>query len=190
MRLPALPQAAARSVFTCVTAIGLSSLPVPPDLAPAAMAAMPPSAESQSSLKKAFQAAQSGSYASADTQLSRLITEWEKTQQPDDETAALYKTRGMCRQSLGRLEEARADLSQALRLSTTTGSKPDPAEVQRTYQLRARVNRALGNSREQAADLSAAIARLDDLVRRSPCPMRRDPCAATHAPLAAWPRLA
>merc|ERR1740130_762007 len=40
----------------------------------------------------------------------------------------------------------------------TKGSKPDPAEVQRTYQLRAR-----GNSREQADDLTAAIARLDQL---------------------------
>ena len=45
----------------------------------------------------------------------------------------------------------------------TKGSKPDPAEVQRTYQLRARVNQKLGNSREQADDLTAAIARLDQL---------------------------
>ena len=114
-------------------------------------------------MQKAFQSAQAGSYASADSQLSKLILEWEKTGQPDDETAALYKTRGVCRQSLGQLPAAREDLSQALRLSMTPGSKPDPAEVQRTYQLRARVNQKLGNAREQADDLTAAIARLDQL---------------------------
>ena len=147
MRLPPpLAHGAARSALTCVAAVGLSCISVPTDLVLAA----PPSAESQASLKKAFSAAQSGSYSSADTQLGKLIVEWENTKQPDDETAALYKTRGMCRQSLGRLEDARADLSKALQLSATPGSKPDPAEVQRTYQLRARVNRALGNAREQA----------------------------------------
>ena len=114
-------------------------------------------------MQKAFQSAQAGSYASADSQLSKLILEWEKTGQPDDETAALYKTRGVCRQSLGQLPAAREDLSQALRLSMTPGSQPDPAEVQRTYQLRARVNQKLGNAREQADDLTAAIARLDQL---------------------------
>ena len=155
-----LPAAVARSAIACVAALSLSCSPL--QLAPAAAAA-PPSAESQSALQKAFQSAQAGSYASADTQLGKLILEWEKTGQPDDETAALYKTRGVCRQSLGQLPGAREDLSQALRLSMTKGSKPDPAEVQRTYQLRARVNQKLGNSREQADDLTAAIARLDQL---------------------------
>lgn len=155
-----LPPAVARSAIACVAALSLSCSPL--QLAPAAAAA-PPSAESQSALQKAFQSAQAGSYGSADTQLSKLILEWEKTGQPDDETAALYKTRGVCRQSLGQLPAAREDLSQALRLSMTPGSKPDPAEVQRTYQLRARVNQKLGNSREQVEDLTAAIARLDQL---------------------------
>ena len=155
-----LPAAVARSAIACVAALSLSCSPL--QLAPAAAAA-PPSAESQSALQKAFQSAQAGSYASADTQLGKLILEWEKTGQPDDETAALYKTRGVCRQSLGQLPAAREDLSQALRLSMTPGSKPDPAEVQRTYQLRARVNQKLGNSREQAEDLTAAITRLDQL---------------------------
>ena len=36
-------------------------------------------------------------------------------------------------------------------------------EIQRTFQLRARVNAALGSRREQVDDLSAAIARLDEL---------------------------
>ena len=157
MRLPAT---VARSAIAYVAALGLSCSPL--QLAPAGAAALP-SAESQAALQKAFQSAQAGSYASADSQLGKLILEWEKTKQPDDETAALYKTRGVCRQSLGQMPEARDDLSQALRLSMTKGSKPDPAEVQRTYQLRARVNQKLGNSREQADDLTAAIARLDQL---------------------------
>ena len=156
MRLPA---AVARSAIACVAALSLSCSPL--QLLPALAA--PPSVESQDSLKKAFQAAQTGSYASANSQLGKLIREWETTKQPDDETAALYKTRGVCRQSLGQLAEAREDLSQALRLSAKRGSTPDPAEVQRTYQLRARVNQKLGNSREQAEDLTEAIARLDDL---------------------------
>ena len=139
---------------------------------PAAHAAVaPPTAEAQANLKKAFASAQAGLYSAADTQLSSSIAVWERGQQPPDETAALYKTRGMVRQSSGRLTEALSDLSKALELSQLPGSKPDPAEVQRTYQQRARVHKALGNTREQVADLSAAIDRLDDLdlVSALPC---------------------
>ena len=143
-----------------------------PDItSPAAHAAVaPPTAEAQANLKKAFDSAQAGLYTAADAQLSSSIAVWEQGQQPPDETAALYKTRGMVRQSSGRLAEALSDLSKAIELSSAPGSKPDPAEVQRTYQQRARVHRALGNTREQVADLSAAIDRLDDLdlVRARP----------------------
>eukprot|EP00966_Prymnesium_polylepis_P220211 5094295-Prymnesium_polylepis.1 len=38
-----------------------------------------------------------------------------------------------------------------------------PAELQRTYQLRAGVNAALGNVQQQVSDLSSAIALLDEL---------------------------
>ena len=82
-----LPAAVARSAAACVAALSLSCSPL--QLAPA-LAAAPPSAESLSALQKAFQSAQAGSYASADSQLSKLILEWEKTGQPDDETAALH----------------------------------------------------------------------------------------------------
>lgn len=50
-----------------------------------------------------------------------------------------------------------------LELALQPGSSPDPAEIQRTYQIRARVNQQLGNVRAQADDLSEAIRRLDDL---------------------------
>ena len=155
LRLEAI---AARSLL----AISIATSPLPAALLPPAFAE-PPSAEAQVQLRKGFQAAQAGLSTSADSLLSKSIAEWEKTKQPPDEIAALYKTRGIVRQELDRPKEARDDLTRALELSLQPGSTPDPAEIQRTYQLRARLNQKLGDSRRQADDLSKAIARLDDL---------------------------
>ena len=130
---------------------------------PHACLAASPTPEAQAVLRKGFTAAQAGLYARADGLLSQSIAEWEKTKQPPDEVAALYKTRGGIRKEASRLDEARQDLSRALALYDAPGSRPDPAEVQRTYQLRARVNAALGAKRAQIDDLSAAISRLDTL---------------------------
>ena len=69
----------------------------------AALAVVPPSAEAQATLKKAFTAAQAG-LSSADGLLSASISNWESTGQPADETASLYKTRGGLRFEEGKLE--------------------------------------------------------------------------------------
>lgn len=122
-----------------------------------------PSAESQATLRRAFSAAQSGLSKQADKLLTDSIGEWQRTRQPADETAALYKTRGVVRFGLGDTAGALSDLTEALRLDTVPGSNPDPAELQRTFQLRANAYRALSRWAEEEADLTAAIERLDDL---------------------------
>jgi len=147
-----LAGALAAAAMTAITPLEMHS----------ALAAAPPSVEAQATLKKAFTAAQSG-LSSADGLLSSSISTWESTGQPAEETAELYKARGGLRSQEGKLPEARDDLSKALSLMQAPGSKPELAEVQRTFQLRARVNGLLGNRLEQVEDLSAAIARLDDL---------------------------
>ena len=147
-----LEQLASRTLL----AISIATSPVPSALLPPAYAAAP-SAEAQAQLRKGFQAAQAGLYSSADSLLSKSISEWEQTNQPPDERAALYKTRGMVRADQSRQADALSDLSKALSLSLQPGSRPDPAEIQRTYQLRARVNRELGDVSAQAADLTEAI---------------------------------
>ena len=54
-------------------------------------------------------------------------------------------------------------MTKSLDLMKTAGGKTNVAEVQRTYQLRARVNEALGNRRELLDDLSSAISLLDEM---------------------------
>lgn len=160
MRLPTPVASRLAGALAAAAMTAITPLVEPPSMHSALAA--PPSAEAQATLKKAFTAAQAG-LSSADGLLSSSISTWTETGQPAEETAALFKTRGGLRYGEGRLPEARDDLSNALSLMLAPGSKPDAAEVQRTYQLRARVNGALGNWREQVDDCSAAIARLDDL---------------------------
>ena len=131
-----------------------------------ALAAAPPteiSADAQAVLRKAFTSQRAGFLGPADAGFTDSIKEWTRTGQPPDELAALYKQRGIVRQEQGRLDDALADLNKALELVVAPGSSPDPAELQRTYVLRARVNEALSKWRDAERDLSAAIARLDDL---------------------------
>ncbi|KAL3892592.1 MAG: hypothetical protein SGPRY_014982 [Prymnesium sp.] len=159
MHLPPPPlQLAVRALL----AFALSSSPLPAQLSNAAFAS-PPTSEMQTQLRKGFQAAQAGLLTSADSELGKSISQWEITKQPPDEVAALYKTRGIVRAELDQPERALSDLLKAISLYGEVGSKPDPAEIQRTYQLRARINQALGRVQDQVEDLSAAIARLDDL---------------------------
>lgn len=122
-----------------------------------------PTAEAQASLRKAFTQAAEGLDASADKLFTASIDEWQKTGQPPDETAGLYKTRAIIRQRQGKLEESLADFGESLRLIKLPNSKPDPAEVQRTYALRARVNQALQRWKAAESDLTEAIAGLDQL---------------------------
>ena len=99
MRLP-LQAIAARSLL----AISIATSPLTPALLPPAYAA-PPSAEAQAQLRKGFQAAQAGLSTSADSLLSKSISEWEKTKQPPDEIAAhaarVGGLAGSCRRSGG-----------------------------------------------------------------------------------------
>ena len=163
---------ACRRVVACLAAVAITVAPPPtlPLVAPAAAAATvrstaEPSADLQATLRKAFSTAQAGLFDSADGLLSASIAEWERSGQPAEEVAALYKTRGGVRQQQGRLSLALADLSKALGLmrpaASGVGGTP-AAELLRTYQLRARVHAALGATREQEADLSSAIALLDE----------------------------
>ena len=126
-------------------------------------AAQPPTAEAQASLRKAFTAAQAGFYDKADVLLTDSIGVWQRTRQPPDETAALFKTRGITRQQQGRLDLALADFDEALRLSRLPDASPDVEEVQRTFVLRARVNELLRRWPAAEADLTEAIDRLDSL---------------------------
>lgn len=158
MRL-SLPSAiTSRAAAACLAASLVTTLPAhPPALA------APPSAEAQATLRRGMQAASDGLLANADTLLSTSINDWKKSVQPPDETSALLKMRANVRQNQGRLDDARADLDEALTLILSPSSKPDPAEIQRTYVLRARVNAQLQRWRDAEADLSAAIDRLDEL---------------------------
>jgi tetratricopeptide (TPR) repeat protein len=126
-------------------------------------AALPPTAEAQLNLRRAFTAAQAGLSSQAENLLTQSINDWESTKQPVEEIASLYKTRGGIRIEQGRLAGALEDLSQALRLMPISGEGADPSQRQRVYQLRARVHGALGNRRAQVDDLSSAIALLDKL---------------------------
>ena len=157
MQLPVL-----RS-FACIAAAAvLAMTPVPPPSMISSAHAAAPSAEAQAGLRRAFTAAQAG-LGSADALFGLSITEWEKTAQPTEEIAALYKARGGLRSEQEQLPGALADLSKALELMRQSIGQADVAELQRTYQLRARVNGALGKRPEQIADLSAAIDLLDKM---------------------------
>lgn len=159
MRLPSLSSSAfERAICTALAACGLALLP------PAPLYAAPPSAEAQITLRKGFQAVNSGLLGNADALLSQSAKEWVRTGQPSDELAAILKARGSVRQQLGMLEPALEDLSESLKLNTKPDAGgADPAEIQRTYVLRARVLGALERWRAAEQDLTAAIDRLDSL---------------------------
>lgn len=122
-----------------------------------------PSAEAQSVLRKAFTMAAQGFDEPADALLTQSIEVWKRTQQPPDELAALYKTRGTVRQRQKLFDAALADYTESLRLVQQAGANPDQAELQRTFVLRARVQEALERWKFAEADLTAAIDRLDEL---------------------------
>ena len=147
----------ASRVAACALAACLVTSPPHPLLA------AEPTAEAQATLRKGYRALSEGTYTTADKLLTESINEWQKTRQPPDETAALYKSRATVRQRQDRLDEALADLTESVKLLQADGSKPDPAEVQRTYVLRARVNEQLQKWKAAEADLTDAINRLDDL---------------------------
>lgn len=159
-------------VMSCTAAALISLMPYADhshlQIAPPALAATTapsaattaPSAEAQIALRKAFSAAQAG-LGSADSLLSASISEWESTRQPAEEIAALYKTRGGVRFEQRQLDGALSDFTKSLELRKR--STANVAEIQRTYQLRARVNDALGNRKQLLDDLSAAIGLLDEL---------------------------
>ena len=122
-----------------------------------------PSVEAQANLRRAFTAQREGLLAPAEVAFSDAIKEWSRSGAPADELAAIYKQRGIVRQQQGKLQDAREDLSSSLELATARGAAPDPAEIQRTFVLRARVEEGLSEWRAAERDLTAAIERLDDL---------------------------
>jgi len=127
-------------------------------------AAEPPSAEAQATLRRGYQAVSTGLLPTADSLLTQSINEWQRTGQPPDELSALFKSRSGVRKQQGKLDAALADLDEAVRLLTQGGdARADPAEVQRTFVLRARVNAQTRRWKEAEADFSGAIARLDEL---------------------------
>ena len=158
MRL-AVPADLGATVGACVASLMLLS--AQPTSLPAF--AEPPSADAQATLRKGYRAATEGLLPAADKLLSESIDEWQRTAQAPDETAALYKVRGTVRQQQGKSAAALSDLDQAVALLSSPSAKPTPAEAQRTYLQRARVNAALRRWPAAEADYTTAIARLDDL---------------------------
>ena len=155
----------AAALISMTSQSSLGALRVPSaniQVVPPALAVTEPSAEAQVALRKAFTAAQAG-LSSADSLLSGSIAEWESTRQPAEEIASLYKTRGGVRLEQGQQAGALEDFSKSLELLKAAGSKANLAEEQRTYQLRARANDALGNRKQLLDDLSSAINLLDEL---------------------------
>jgi len=153
MRLPSCSTLAA----CAASVILLAAEPSLPALA------QPPTADALLTLRKGYQAASDGLLPSADSLLSKSIEEWKKTAQPPDEVSALLKVRGTVRQQQGREVDALADLDEAITLLASPSAKPDPAELQRTYLQRARLNSVLQRWVDADADYSSAIARLDQL---------------------------
>lgn len=127
-----------------------------------AFAVAAPSIEALSTLRRAYQASSEGLLPSAESLLSSSISEWKKTGQPSEEVAALFKARANVRQQLGRLNDALSDLNEAVGLLSSS-EQVSPAEQQRTFVMRARVNSELRRWQEAEADYSTAIARLDAL---------------------------
>ena len=136
-------------------------LAAPPAIRP--VLAEPPTAEAQAVLRKGYQAASEGLLPTADEKLTQAIGEWKRSAQPPAELSSLYKVRSSVRQQLGKLPDALADLDEAVALITPAAANGDPAEVQRTILLRARVNAALARWQQAETDFTSAIARLDDL---------------------------
>ena len=95
----------------------------------AEMAASAPSMEAQNSLRQAFQAERQGFLSRADALFGDSISEWKRTGQPADETAAMLKARANVRKELGKLEEALSDLNEAVRLVSLPSAQPEPAEI-------------------------------------------------------------
>ena len=146
-----------------VAAACIAATPCNPAAFAIELVAPAPDSEAQAILRKAFVSQRAGLLGTAETGFSSALQEWERSGQPADEVAALYKQRGIVRQEQGKLLEALVDLSKSLDLAMAPGSKPDPAEIQRTFVLRARVNEQLQRWRAAESDLSAAITRLDDM---------------------------
>ena len=146
-----------------VAAACIAATPCNPAAFATELVAPAPDSEAQAILRKAFVSQRAGLLGTAETGFSSALQEWERSGQPADEVAALYKQRGIVRQEQGKLLEALVDLSKSLDLAMAPGSKPDPAEIQRTFVLRARVNEQLQRWRAAESDLSAAITRLDDM---------------------------
>ena len=91
-------------------------------------------------MKKGYTAFAQGFLGTADKLLTTSIDEWRRTGQPPDELAALYKTRATVRQQQAQTGLALADFDESIKQLRLPKSKPDPAEVQRTYALRAKTN--------------------------------------------------
>ena len=151
MRIPSCFAACAASMVLLTTQPSLPAL------------AVQPSTEALATLRKGYQAAADGLLPTADSLLTKSIGEWEKTAQPADEISALYKTRGTVRRDMGRNADAIADLSESIKLLSAPSAKPEPADVQRAYLQRARLNAAQNKWADAESDFSVAIARLDDL---------------------------
>ena len=153
MRLPSSVAAGAISaLLLCVN----------PSLPPSAFAEAP-SAEALATLRKGYQSAQEGLLPNADSLLTKSIATWQQSGQPADETSSLYRQRAMVRQGLGRTADAVRDLDESISLLVKSSERPNPAELQRTYLQRARLNAALERWRAAETDFSSAIARLDEL---------------------------
>lgn len=144
------------AIASCVACAIVLSTPSFPALAE------PPTAEALATLRKGYQAASEGLLPSAETLLSKSIAEWTRSAQPEEELSALYKTRATVRQQQGRDSAALTDLDDAVRLLTSS-DKGSPAEVQRLYLQRARLNVALRRWEAAEADYESAVARLDSL---------------------------
>jgi len=153
--------ASTRLVSQAAAVLAALTLVAEPSRLPALAA--PPTAEAKATLQTAFQAAATGLLSNADSGLSASIREWKRTDQPADEVAAILKQRGIVRQRQGRFTDALADVDEALKLALLPNSKADPAEVQRSFVLRARINEALRRWKEAESDLTAAIDRLESL---------------------------
>ena len=154
MRLPPSVAAAAASAMIFIAQ---------PNVAPALATVQPPSTEALTTLRKGYQAAADGLLPSADSLLTTTIETWKKTDQPPEETAALFSSRGSVRQQQGRLADAVSDLDDAVSLLLSPGAKAGPPDVQRAFLQRARLNAALERWTAAEADFTQAITRLDEL---------------------------
>ena len=160
-RLPPSP-GPLRAALALTTLVISLAAPLPKQVTAPIAAAQQPSLEQVQNLRAAFNAAQEGLPKKAEDLLSKAVVQW--VNQPPDELAAVFKTRGAVRMQLGTPQLAIDDFTEAIRLlRLPEAQKADPAEVLRTYQLRARAHGELREWKEQELDLSSAIERLDNL---------------------------